>query len=100
MIPTPSELVQLGVAGMAIFAMVIVVVFMVRHRDRDTRVAMQSLLLQGHEREKALSFTLEKSREDRIRLEGILERNTSVIEKNTELNARLVTMIDFRLREV
>ncbi|HEU4951527.1 MAG TPA: hypothetical protein VFT46_06230 [Holophagaceae bacterium] len=99
MIPTVSDLVQLGVAGMAIFALVAVVLFMLKTRDRESDKALRALIAQGHAREQALAHALEKSREDRIRLEQILERNTDVIQEDIKLTTRVLTLLELRFQE-
>lgn len=71
-----GDLVQLGVAGMAILALVLVTMFVVRSARRENDGSLKALLAQSHKREEALAYSLEMSREDRKRLEGVIEQNT------------------------
>lgn len=96
--PPASDLAQLGVAGMAIFALISVVVFALRaaHSHAKYSQALEGLVRESMGREKALQFSLEKSREDRIRLEGILSQNTEAWRDSMQALARVAALVEVR----
>lgn len=96
MIPPISDIVQLGVAGMAILAMVALTMFFIRHLKRDADGTLKVLLAQSQKREEALAYSLEKSREDRLRLETIIEQNTEAWREALNGFTRFATIVEMR----
>lgn len=96
MIPPVSDIVQLGAAGMAILALVIIAIIALRFTRRESDAALKVMLVQSHKREEALAFSLEKSREDRMRLETIIEQNTEAWREALKAITRFATIVEMR----
>ncbi|HZU53213.1 MAG TPA: hypothetical protein VFF77_04930 [Holophagaceae bacterium] len=83
---------------MAIFALLAVIVFVFRSSasHRNYTFALNALVKESQAREQALLYSLEKSREDRIRLESILAQNTEAWRDSLQALARVAAIVEAR----